>query len=375
MENQTGFDLNRALLAWKAELASEPGVSVENVRELQAHLLENISALQRRGLNDQEAFLKARQQLGSMSKIGAEFAKDNPLRIWRDRVFWAAIVEFLWAVLNSAAGTPTMRLTQWVGESLGQWAGAATFSVLNLAPVFGLFLLLATGRIQIIYSRVSWLFVGRWRLGIAGLLLIVVANLQSFGRMISVPVYELWFLGFAMVMMPPEMLAAARMKVEGTTDWRNSIRLWRDRLFWIAATQLAIGTWNLVAAVGLTQYIHSLPESKRSSIPVFIICSLVWLIPMAVMGVALSRARLSRITRMLQSRSGVLSVGLVLLLVGSCVALWAYHYAWPAWSTAQGVKAHFLYTAMAGFITEAGLIAAMLWLLRPQQRMSAGEAA
>ena len=93
MENQTpsdlNFDLNRALLAWKAELASEPGVSVENVRELQAHLLENISALQRRGLNDQEAFLKARQQLGSMSKIGAEFAKDNPLRIWRDRVFWA----------------------------------------------------------------------------------------------------------------------------------------------------------------------------------------------------------------------------------------------------------------------------------------------
>ena len=75
MENQTpsdlNFDLNRALLAWKAELASEPGVSVENVRELQAHLLENISALQRRGLNDQEAFQKARQQLGSMSKIPA----------------------------------------------------------------------------------------------------------------------------------------------------------------------------------------------------------------------------------------------------------------------------------------------------------------
>jgi hypothetical protein len=179
------------------------------------------------------------------------------------------------------------------------------------------------------------------------------------------------------VMMPREMLAAAHVKIEGAGDWRNSIRLWRDRLFWIAATQLAIGAWNLVASAGMTEYLHSLPESKQSapSIPVVIILFSAWLIPMAVVGVALSRAWLSRVTRMLQSRSGVLIFGFVLVLVSSCVSLWAYHYAWPAWSTAEGVKAEFFYGAVTWLITQAGLIAAMLWHLQSQQRMPAGEAA
>jgi hypothetical protein len=379
MEDQTRFDLNRALLAWKAELAGEPGVSAENVRELQAHLLESIAALKSRGLNDLEAFLKARQQMGNMSKIGAEFAKDNPLRIWRDRVFWVAIAEFLLMVIGVAISAPTMRLVHRAREPWGEWGAMAVNTVLSLTPVFVVVLLLATGWIQLIYSRISWLFVSRGRLGIAGLLLIVVTvvtHLNYFGSFVPIVLFELGFLGFALVMMPREMLAAAHVKIEGATNWRSSIRLWRDRLFWIAAAQLAIKVWTMVVTVGSMEYIHSLPESKRSdpSLLSDIVFFSARLIPVVAVGVALSKARLSWVTRMLQSRSGILIAGSLFVLVHSCLIWWTY-YRWhtPSLSLAEWMPL-LLFSAVTEFIVQAALIAAMLWLLQRQQRMSAVEA-
>jgi hypothetical protein len=371
MENQTpsdlNFDLNRAVLAWKSELAGEPGVSAENVRELEVHLLESIAALKGCGLNDQEAFLKARQQLGSMSKIGAEFAKDNPLRIWRDRVFWAAIAGFLLQVTQSAIITHLLHPGR-------LWYGMWVATVLNFTPVFVAVPLLATGWIQLIYSRVSWLFISRWRLGIAGLLLTVVA---SFGGSFIGPfaIRDLGFLLFAVVMMPREMLTATHVKIESATNWRNSTRLWRDRLFWIAASILALGVWNRVVTVGTAAYIHSLPESK-SSLLAGIIWFLVWGIPMAVVGIALSMGRLSWATRALQSRSGILIAGSGLLLVSNCLLLWWYHPVGHVPSMSQAAWwANIFYNAVPLLIVQAGLIATMLWLLPQQQRMSAVRAA
>lgn len=382
MEDQTRFNLNQALVAWRAELAGQPGISVENARELETHLLESFSTFKRRGLNDPEAFLKARQQLGNPGEVGAEFAKDNILRVWRDRVFWITFAGFLMAVFFSAACLPTMHLAIRVRDGYGKWAAAAVYSVLNGVPVLVAALLFATGRIQLLFSKVSWLFASRWRLGIAGLLLAVAANVQSFRVIGAVFIYELGFLGFALVMMPREMLAALHVKAEGAGDWRSSIGLWRDRLFWIAMTQLAIGAWNAAVSLGITMYLYHLPVSERSAPPFIsgIVYFSAWLIPMAVVGIVLVTARLSRITRMLQSRRSVLVAGTVLVLIQSCLMfwtfIWTFNFGFPSIHMSPADwRSDMFSTTVSSLLEQAGFIAAMLWLVRLPRRLSAVEVA
>src|SRR5579859_8130695 len=96
MENPPRFDLKDALLRWRRELSAQPGLAAEDVRELEAHLSESLSVFQRCGLTEEEAFARAREKLGSVAGLAAEFARANVLRIWRDRVFWIALVASFW---------------------------------------------------------------------------------------------------------------------------------------------------------------------------------------------------------------------------------------------------------------------------------------
>src|SRR5690348_4279461 len=51
MENQPGFDLNDALVQWRCDLAAQPGIATEDIRELETHLRESFTAFQRGGLS------------------------------------------------------------------------------------------------------------------------------------------------------------------------------------------------------------------------------------------------------------------------------------------------------------------------------------
>jgi hypothetical protein len=128
MENQPRFDLNDALLGWRRDLAGQPGIVAEDIRELETHLRETFSAFQGHSLSDAEAFAKAREKLGPAAQLGAEFAKAHQLRIWRDRVFWIALVGCVWMLpfsagwpmvrelknsLKASLGTPLQRLSIW----------------------------------------------------------------------------------------------------------------------------------------------------------------------------------------------------------------------------------------------------------------------
>src|SRR5579859_5283492 len=119
MENPPRFDLKDALLRWRRELAGQPGLAAEDVRELETHLWESLSEFRRCGLTEEEAFARAREKLGSVAEVGAEFSKDNVLRIWRDRVFWIAFFGFLLALYCSAFGQAVLRLAHSLRGSLG----------------------------------------------------------------------------------------------------------------------------------------------------------------------------------------------------------------------------------------------------------------
>lgn len=111
METQTHFDLNAAIVNWQQELAQEPDLTPVVRRELETHLRDTVTELQARGLNNEESFWLARRRVGYPDQLGREFAKADPAKFWRERVFWmvlagltiglwSAFVSFLLTLLN-----------------------------------------------------------------------------------------------------------------------------------------------------------------------------------------------------------------------------------------------------------------------------------
>ena len=176
MENQSGFDLNDALLRWQGDLAVQPGIAAEDIRELETHLRETFSAFQRRGLSDPEAFAKAREKLGPAAQIGAEFAKAHQLRIWRDRVFWIALVGWVWMVPFSAGWLAVMELVNRLRASLGTPTAALVHLVLESVPFLLICVVMGSGYGEVIHRKFRWFFHRRWRLAAGEVLATVAAN-------------------------------------------------------------------------------------------------------------------------------------------------------------------------------------------------------
>jgi hypothetical protein len=105
MENSTPFDLDQALLQWRASLQNLGGFQAEELEELEGHLRESISNLQTKGLGSQEAFMIAVRRLGSERQLSAEFAKVEPQRIWTERAMWM-VAGVLVAYTLTAVSTP-----------------------------------------------------------------------------------------------------------------------------------------------------------------------------------------------------------------------------------------------------------------------------
>jgi hypothetical protein len=83
------FDLQSAIAEWRKDLASgEQALSADELEELESHLRDVIDELERGGLPLDRAFAAAVQRLGPADELRAEFAKADPLRVWRARMFW-----------------------------------------------------------------------------------------------------------------------------------------------------------------------------------------------------------------------------------------------------------------------------------------------
>lgn len=99
MEHQTGFNLNNAIENWRNQLA---GLSVEDRHELETHLRETIGELRQRGLNNEESFWLSQRRIGQPQQLGEEFVKADPVKIWRERIFWMVLAYLVIELWGSA---------------------------------------------------------------------------------------------------------------------------------------------------------------------------------------------------------------------------------------------------------------------------------
>jgi len=190
METRTRFDLSAAVEEWRKQLASQPGLTADNRRELETHVRDSIATLQQRGLTEEESFWIACRRVGQPRQLAEEFVKEYPLAVWRDRLFWIAIgisIFRLWLGLPSY-------LLDWLRSGIARlfafnfylpdWilfyvplrtVGVTDYIVHNQifgvlfrwVPLFCLIALLATGRLSRAAFLVRFFFESRARLLLA----------------------------------------------------------------------------------------------------------------------------------------------------------------------------------------------------------------
>jgi hypothetical protein len=85
------FDLNRALLDWRSQLAAASPCRDEDLDEMESHLRDSVTALESRGLATDEAFLIATRRMGSGRGLAEELAKVHPGEAFRFRAAWMLV--------------------------------------------------------------------------------------------------------------------------------------------------------------------------------------------------------------------------------------------------------------------------------------------
>ncbi|HEX3857002.1 MAG TPA: permease prefix domain 1-containing protein [Verrucomicrobiae bacterium] len=194
MENQTRFDLNAAVENWRNELAAQPNLASDDRSELETHLRDAIAGFQQRGLNDEESFWLARKRVGQPPQLGEEFVKADPAKVWRERIFWAAIIllairlwsgilSIAWAIFQTTVTTPyflnkyhsVSPFPDWVRfylpvpSNIDLYAllfspsSRIVFNFLSLLPVIGIAWLLSRGRLSKGFSWMQFFFQSRRR--------------------------------------------------------------------------------------------------------------------------------------------------------------------------------------------------------------------
>lgn len=165
METQSRFDLNDAINKWRAELAAHPGLTDDNLRELESHLREAVAAAVKLGSSEREAFAKALEQIGASTQLASEFSRENTGLIWRQRLFWMALAA---AVLPVLLNLPLFVLA--LAERWLQQAGYSDFAralngatsgpvnwIVPPALAIGLLALLNRGRRLPLRECIAWL--------------------------------------------------------------------------------------------------------------------------------------------------------------------------------------------------------------------------
>ncbi|WP_299892438.1 hypothetical protein [uncultured Lacinutrix sp.] len=86
MENRTNFDLNKNIEIWKSKLSKNSKMTLDNINELESHLLDEIHELQLLGLSIEESLIIAKERIGNVKDLTTEFGKVNDGFYFRNRI-------------------------------------------------------------------------------------------------------------------------------------------------------------------------------------------------------------------------------------------------------------------------------------------------
>ncbi|WP_207205357.1 permease prefix domain 1-containing protein [Microbacterium protaetiae] len=79
-------DIETRIGQWRGYLSRRPALRPDDVRELEAHLRDQIDGLQSGGLSEDEAFLIAVGRIGKIDEVSREYAREHSDRLWKQLI-------------------------------------------------------------------------------------------------------------------------------------------------------------------------------------------------------------------------------------------------------------------------------------------------
>jgi hypothetical protein len=269
MENKNRFNLEQALQGFTENCASRPGISPEDARELECDLRERMADLLKTGLREEEAFWRAAREMGSPGELAREFAKENPLALWRERLFWMVWAGFavsVWGFLTNGA------LLWLYRELLLHLTWATWITLTGQVPVLLAAVVLAKGKLEQRSSLPEWCLRTRARVAVtAGGAFLVAAVVRLFGPLpmqlpaAGLPTNALFLLDFfgwpfvllllgVMLFRPRELDKKSSSRFAGRP---TPASVWHERVFWMALAGLVVGLWQSTTAFGITALFYT----------------------------------------------------------------------------------------------------------------------
>ncbi len=381
MEHQDRFDLAKALLAWRQDCASRPGISDEDARELESDLRERVADLLKDAHSEAEAFAKAVRQMGSPGELAREFARENPFAVWRERLFWIITAGFAVSIWGHLVNGTIM----WIYNTLGVllpvtfpvWA-----SLTGDIPILAVAVLLAMGRLQNLSGAVAGLLTSRRAVAWAGSALVLVAGLvRVFGPSpLRSGSFNPWLLALSLSLWPLLLLALSVVLFRPTssrTTAGSGLRaalppaaVWRERVCWIAVGGMLVGFWQTVSWLCLKALFFTGDIKRPFAINQALLVSLNLLLqfgPLILLGLFVwwrVRARKSLLAVVLLRRETMLAVVPVVLLAWAALSLWSI-WSWVPRGQASLVSLAGLstyYLTNLRWLWPVGLAALIVWL-------------
>lgn len=374
MENQNRFDLEQALREWREDCASRPGISFDNARELESDLRERVADLLKQGLNEREAFSRAVRQVGSPAELAREFAREHPLAVWRERLFWIVAAGFTASVWSLLAGGVLLWFVNTFCEAL-PFSTAAWLTLGGNLPLLVLAVLLATGRVPNVLTRMR--FFGRRHLAFAGTSLLAVGlAVRLFGpypltaresllvKAVGLSLEPLILLSLGVSLFRPFARPESPESIS-CPSWVSAV-VWRERVFWMATGALAGGLWQAVTVLCMVATLLHIGDFNTLGKAWFIGSYLLLeLSPLLVLGLLLRHRMRSgkdvTAGRLVRSRA-MFALIPVVVCAWATLTLWSNHYWRPdgvhiSWST--NVANYFM---TLRWFWPAGLAFLILWL-------------
>ena len=81
------FNLDESIKTWRNDLNKNDVLSLDDLDELESHLMDEITVLKEKDLSEEEAFLIAKSRLGQNDIIEEEYKKVNRNEIWFHKLF------------------------------------------------------------------------------------------------------------------------------------------------------------------------------------------------------------------------------------------------------------------------------------------------
>ena len=100
MENPTHFQLEVAVDSYLQQLGDKGNYTLEDLMELKIHLIDNVTELKKKDLEEEEAFLIAKKRLGKEEELGNEFSKVNGNKFYNRDLFVLVLSVSTYLFLN-----------------------------------------------------------------------------------------------------------------------------------------------------------------------------------------------------------------------------------------------------------------------------------